>query len=521
MLDDAIAGFLAAVTEREFDEPLLALLRVAGFFDIHYLHGSYEFGKDLIAKAERGAVETQFVIQSKAGDLNLKDWTSISGQLDLLRNDRHAHPSFDPTLPRQAVLVLTGRLKGGALLAAQDYASRAIERDETPLDLWDKERLTEMLLGAPDALLAGSLDGPLLGLLAAIDDTSVTEDRIESFSRFWLCSGDMPHPRSTLEAALLATKLARNGRRDLAAMTALCLLRAIWASLHGTEPAPAAAVEVADSARRLFLTYAEEIWADAEGLEADPLVALNASGGYYGTYRVMALRLLEILSLLALAVPSLREEIAAWICQFIKANPGSSQPLSDRWAVSLIPTVVLLAGGNREEAASYLRLIAAWVCDHYENEGLGLAPPDADPAAEIDYFFGGALEHVTRSRRFTSYLATVTLDLSAALELSTAYDDARNDFLASDVNPAVPLPRDDDAQYQVARSELRIDTSPNYADEWSKGDEWRMAPHHDDDVSRYYLGRIGRVWDYLAICSVTRDRHSVAMIRAIAGDLAD
>jgi hypothetical protein len=35
----------------------------------------------------------------------LGGWTSIFGQLDLLRNDRHAHPNFDATLPRQGVLV--------------------------------------------------------------------------------------------------------------------------------------------------------------------------------------------------------------------------------------------------------------------------------------------------------------------------------------------------------------------------------------------------------------------------------
>lgn len=202
MLDDAIAGFLAAVTEREFDEPLLALLRANGFDDIHYLHGSYEFGKDVIAKADRDGVRTQFVFQSKAGDLNLSGWTSIAGQLDLLRNDRHAHPNFDAALPRQAVLVLTGRLTGGAALAAQDYAERAIENGETPFEVWDRERLTELLVGSADALLAGAVGGPLLGLLAAIDDASVTEDQIETFSRFWLRSGETPQPRSLVEAAL-------------------------------------------------------------------------------------------------------------------------------------------------------------------------------------------------------------------------------------------------------------------------------------------------------------------------------
>jgi hypothetical protein len=518
MLDDAIAGFLAAVTEREFDEPLLALLRASGFDDIHYLHGSFEFGKDVIAKADRDGEPTQYVIQSKAGDLNLGGWTSIVGQLDLLRNDRHAHPNFDTTLPRQAALVLTGRLIGGAGLAAQDYAQRAIERSETPFVVWDRERLTELLVGASDALLAGSVGGPLLGLLAAIEDASVTEDQVETFSRFWLRSGEPPTPQSIVEAALVATALARSGRRDLAAQAALCLLRAVWASVQGADPPPPEAVAIAESAERLFLTYAEEVWAEAVQLsvEADPLAALNESGGYYGTYRVTCLRLLEIFSLLALRDESLREEITDWLVRFVKTNPGSSQPLSDRWAVSLIPAVILLARRDREQAAQYLSWVTAWICDHYEGNGLGLAPADADPETEIDYFFGGPLEHVTQPRRLSSYLATVVLDLAAALELSSLYDDAYNDFLASDVGLAVPLPQDDDTQYQVARTHMTLDTSPKYAEEWREGDGWRMASHHDDDLNRYYLGRIDRVWDFVAICSVTRDRHWVAAIRSFA-----
>ena len=275
---------------------------------------------------------------------------------------------------------------------------------------------------------------------------------------------------------------------------------------------------MADAARRLFVTYAEEIWAAAaeQGIEADGLAALNGSGGYYGTYRVMSLRLLEALSLLALAEESRREEITVWLTRFIEANPGASQPLSDRWAVSLIPSAIILTTLDRDKAAQYLAWVAAWVCDHYEADGLGLAAADADPGVEIDYFFGGALEHVTQPRRMTSYLATVILDLAAALELSSLYENAYNDFQASDAAPAVPLPRDDDAQYQIARADVALDTSPNYAEAWSEGDGWRMAPHHDDALDRYYLGRLGRVWDFVAICSVTRDRHWVAAIRALA-----
>ena len=52
MLDDAVDSYLDSVTERAFDEPLLALLRAQGFVDIHLVHGGFEFGKDVIAKRD-------------------------------------------------------------------------------------------------------------------------------------------------------------------------------------------------------------------------------------------------------------------------------------------------------------------------------------------------------------------------------------------------------------------------------------------------------------------------------------
>ena len=60
--------------------------------------------------------------QTKAGDIALTDWHSCRGQLDLLRTNALAHPSFNRMLPRKGVFVITGRLLGGAPLAAQDYA---------------------------------------------------------------------------------------------------------------------------------------------------------------------------------------------------------------------------------------------------------------------------------------------------------------------------------------------------------------------------------------------------------------
>jgi hypothetical protein len=154
--------------------------------------------------------------------------------------------------------------------------------------------------------------------------------------------------------------------------------------------------------------------------------------------------------------------------------------------------------------------------DHHEGEALGLAPADVDPEEEAEYLLGSGLEHVGRHKRRMSYLAAVVLDLFAALELPEVYEIAFNDFDAVDVT-LVPLPNDDVSQYLVAGAgvDVPVNTSPKYAEKWDEGEGWKMAAHHDDDLTRYYLGRIDRLWDALAVSLVTRDRHWVALIRAM------
>ena len=91
MLDDAVDAYLDSVSERAFDEPLLALLRAQGFVDIHLVHGGFKFGKDVIAKRDG----RQWAFQSKAGDINLRVWRELRGQLDDLRTSILSHIAYD------------------------------------------------------------------------------------------------------------------------------------------------------------------------------------------------------------------------------------------------------------------------------------------------------------------------------------------------------------------------------------------------------------------------------------------
>ena len=156
----------------------MALLCSAGFYDIHFLHGGYEFGKDFIAKVGKGGTVYQYAFQSKAGDINLAGWGRGLWQIDLLRQGQLAHPSFDLALPRKAALVTTGRLVGGALPVSQDYCQQLIQAGEVPLEIWDREKLIELMKAAVSTGLAERTEGPLLGTIAFVDDRTITDLRL-------------------------------------------------------------------------------------------------------------------------------------------------------------------------------------------------------------------------------------------------------------------------------------------------------------------------------------------------------
>src|SRR6266849_344036 len=160
MLADVIGTYVDSLTEREFDAPFIALLRLHGFTDIHFLHGSFEFGKDFIAKRVEGAAQFQYAFQTKAGNIGISEWNESRGQIDMLRTDTLAHPNFNVALPRRSIFVTTGRLVGGAGLAAQQYGLHLESLGEVQFLTWDRDTIVEMLASDPRSL-SGSGPGLL------------------------------------------------------------------------------------------------------------------------------------------------------------------------------------------------------------------------------------------------------------------------------------------------------------------------------------------------------------------------
>ncbi len=510
MLEGPVDAFLDSVTERAFDEPLLALLRADGFKSVRLTHGSAEFGKDAIAR--KGG--EQWAWQSKAGDVGQRDFRQMTGQLDELRLSNYAHPDFDQDLPRRAVLVTTGRLTGNAPLSLREYNERAKERGEPELEHWGRDILVGKLAGNPDAVLRGSVDGQLLGLMGRVDEPDVDMDALELFARRWTSwESSRLAGLGVTECALLCERLAGQERLDLACHLALCAVAAACAATLEAE----AGEEAIEAAAALFETYARDLWGRCtdDMLRDDVWIGPGGPGAWV-TYPLRCLRLAELVSLLGLRVldrePELACDIADWLGAFLQAQPGAARPLSDRYAVGLIPFALMLRRGPDPPASERLLTSASvWVCDCYELGRLGLAGQEASPREEVERVMGAPFEAVDLKRRRSSLAAGVVIDLCAVLPLPQLYVDARNDFAAVNAIPSVLVAGRGPQRYQRFGADHRWDYNPDYADTLTVGEA--PSPHLEGLES--FMPRQD-AWRLLAASAALRDRHFPDAIAAFA-----
>jgi hypothetical protein len=512
LLDDAVAAYLEIVSERAFDEPLMALLRVRGFASVRLVHGTQEFGRDVIAQRDG----EQWGFQSKVGNIGQSEWRSLTGQLDELRVVNLGHGAFDTDLPRRPVLVTTGRLVGNAPELYGDYNKRAKEKSEPELELWDRDILLGHLTGDPESVLRGSIDGQLMSILGAAEARTVTMNELEVFSRRWMTwDPERLAGLGVIEAALVCEKLRGVDRLDLACHLALCLMRAVWASGAAVLPDDVSAA----AARSLFEAYARALWERCgDELLEHPLLNQIEFGGWI-TYPVRCVRLAEILGLLALLAtesdPELSGEISRWLVTLCEKQPGVAHPISDQYAVSVIPVVLALATIDREAAETHLKRCTVWLCDRYERDALGLARDDATPEEEVEYLIGGPFESVQLERRPDSLIAPVLLDLAATLGSTDLYGDIYNDVLAVRICPQVLRLADGPDQYSRIGNGNRIDPNVDFAESLADGEV--VAPHHNDKAGESQIAS-GHAWDLLAIGSALRDRYYVGALASLADE---
>jgi len=521
LLNDVIASYLITLSEVEFFDALSATLRANGFYDVQLTHGTAEHGKDFIAKRIEVGVATQYGIQTKVGDIGVTDFRAARNQIESIRLTDLSHPSFDAGLPRRGVLATTGRLTGQAPTEAQEYKRRT-DSGTFKFDVWQITDLQKMIVDAPEIGLAGEPDPTLLGAIAAIHEGSFNESSLARLSRGWAsATGDHAGLwRAALSALVLAHRLAHFGRRDLAALTGLHLVRAAWARTETLDSPPAAVLGVADAGQGLFKFHSGNLLAEVRRLPDYSPRMLNSAYGpaEYVAYPVRCQRLLELFGLLGLCEtdPAVRTEVALACARLIQEEPGASHPISDHWAVCIPPAALLIHGRDPELAARWLQEICVWVVDHYDNGGAGLAGPWSDPSEEISLAFGSALPNPLSPPLRESLLCSVLLDVAAALELQEAYDAIVNEVMAARIYPSVVECDDGSGLFLEDRDGVHLEAWVRYDGHYSDQDGWQSSPPHRRATTFSLIG-IVRAWDLLAVCSVMRDRCFPTLIRDLAG----
>ena len=285
-----------------FDAPFIALLRsLAIKYSTSCMVANYPYRRILSPRPALTDWKANSRSKTKAGDINRQAWDAARGQIDLLRTDAAAHPSFDSTLPRKAVFVTTGRFVGGAPIAAQNYRNHLASLGEITFTTWKKQDLIQLISSDPRVLLASDAQGAFLTLLGQIDEGKTSDPDIEGYSRRWLSSPKSVY-QLTIEAAVIAQRLRIAKRLDLACLTALSLLRATWTRSHANGPAGSGAQLVADAAVQMFRQYAWDLFARCGEDMLDPIGFLRQHGSIasHVSYPVLCLRTVEFLGLLYL-----------------------------------------------------------------------------------------------------------------------------------------------------------------------------------------------------------------------------
>lgn len=500
-LADAVAGYVASLTERELDAPLIALLHHHGFTNVHLVHGAHEYGQDIIARRDEDGAPVQYCFQSKAGDLGVAGWRDVRQQVHAMRTGTVVHPDFDPSLARRLVVVINGRLKGAAGVEFQNDNAYYASRGETVAELWDLDylvpRFEEVLVeGVPAQSRARTLE-----LLGRFGQGAGTRTDVREFSREWFAADLTRKERwgHILTGAMLARAALESGREDLSAQIAYVLLR------RAREyPAVAGAPDEGElaAARRLFEVHASTLWAVVKDTDALDLTTRSATGfDAFVTHPVQAARLCECLAQLwLLATQSGRtaeaDDIAAYVASLVARTPAVAHVVSDEWAFSLLVTATMLACTNRAvEAEALLREAAIWLLDKIEY-GKGIAGSGQPAEVAVRQLLGPAFPTMGVRHHPATYALAVVIDLAYVCGFRDLYRDLVHDRDAVDAMATIVVQRPGANAELVARIAYSLD-----------GD--LPAPHHA------ILSAIGDgvgIFDEFGTWATMRDRHTPGVI---------
>jgi len=532
MLRNVLEDYLSSVKEREFYYPLTALLHAMGFYDIHITDGGSEVGKDFIAKRVEEGVTYQYVIQAKKGDIHQSDFRKILQQLleaIILRN--LAHPQLDLTLPQKTILVTTGELKDNAILELREFNSTLVNKYKAEkVEFWGKNTLIEYsekygLTGVHRTTASGLVGFAQFYLTYSKAIQGNLSDReIEEFSRLWL-DETLDYKkrilRASIEADIIATKLIEGGHVYEAITVYLSLARLVMQVMFETDDKDV--VEILEEiVNDNILTLCRQFFYEVKSgwiEEEKSLLRMCLRHSYMPMlhYLVWSARVLEMASLYFFLTKeeTEKDEVIAFLTEFIEKEEGCGHIPGDRYAISLVwSTLVLIQAGKTDKARELVKRSVVWLCDRVE-KGFGIARYDADEKEETYILLGYAFDFIKVDKNRSSYLATIASDLAAFLGDKGFYADVVNDIAACEIVYSY-------WQFPNTKAILTIDTEecrtyPNIPHQFSitEFEDFEYAEHIKHESSSFQITERGGQSSLILLSVLLKDRYFPKMWKQI------
>lgn len=417
MLRDLLVAYLGSFkTEAELYAPFEALLHAMGYSHVHLLHGPVEFGKDLIGRRDG----RQWAFQLKHGDVGLTAWRNeIQGQCLEMFTTEAVHPDFSRRIGLTGVLVLNGRLKAGAMDRSRQFNSTLPRRSRDKFEVWDLDRMAELLEQSLPALGTNSFALRYGYLEHALRIGKAGLAEIEQYTASWWDT--VSREPSTLSSVVIEACIASRllSRCGLALLAPYMLLGAIRVALADAIERRQGTSEVVALLARVFR---EQVSALALGCNEHPdglrSLVLCGGDGMFGV-PCRALLLAELICLAVECGPdsdatdadSLRK-----VFEGLRALPVLHRPPSDRYAVSVLLVAKRICEWESSEAASsYLMHVACHCNDFLDQGGLGLASPYAKPEEEMWRYMAPESEACPYERQSDSFVISASLDALKAM----------------------------------------------------------------------------------------------------------
>lgn len=524
MLESVIESYIDTLREREFDAPFNAILHGLDFYDVHCIHGTFEFGKDFVAKRKEGDTVFQYAIQTKADSVSLSNWRStIRGQLDSAVRVPLAHPSYDTNLRRKVVLCCTKKLEGSVNIETEAYRNEVRGIFDIDFEVWDGNRIIEFITSIGIGTLLHSTlkkSGRLLQLIGSIrEDEATIADLRNYYAKSLEDANTQAVWSGILEWSLLAHEfLMRNRAHDsyLCANFACCQAWYIFYKENESNPP-----DYIEATEQLVLAYSDIVTAEAEHLLNDP----DSLVSYHQYSTIVSAPVILHRALEAISV----EGIKAWLQhdeERYKRNADLVQklmtqfhcvqhPISDKYSVSVWAiTLFLLTQQRLEEARSYIRNVTIWLVDRYVT-GIGLGNFDSSEYEEIKYLIGFPFEDPSISQRHDCLCAPIILELIILTDDACLFDAAHNDFRFAEMYFPILLTQDTHHQFAPSCSDGVVAVNVEYPEPIDLVAPWPFAHHQEYFSKNRKFEDIGFPWIAFRTALACRDRIDLGVAKRI------